>query len=311
MSECRFLWLNSGPYSARIDLHSGANCIALRHRGYDARLLREPEDPARPDNPYLCGMPILFPANRISGGGFSFDGRQYCFGVNEPATGCHLHGTLHSCRFEPVEEQADSLHCVFQARQGEYLNFPHSFAIHIRYRLSRKGLEQHIQIENLSQTAMPVLLGFHTTFFACFAGGDRQDILVKVPIEQEYQRDATTYLPTGRTPAFDAVSRQLNCGSFSPFCQPISRHYLAQKGSMVIYDQGKDLSLVYETDEKMPYRLIYNGSADGYICLEPQTCLVDCANLPQDREKHGFFWILPGKDVQFLNRISIMEGDQR
>ena len=78
--------IRAGDYTATIDLSAGANCIRLRNEKYGAALLREP--PENPDNPYLYGMPVLFPVNRISGGRFRFQGREYVFPINEPATGC-------------------------------------------------------------------------------------------------------------------------------------------------------------------------------------------------------------------------------
>ena len=59
----------------------GANCISLTHETHRAVILREPDYEKKLDNPYLYGMPLLFPANRISGGRFYFKGREYCFPV--------------------------------------------------------------------------------------------------------------------------------------------------------------------------------------------------------------------------------------
>ena len=46
-----------------------------------------------------------------------------------------------------------------------------------------------------------------------------------------------------------------------PFAVPTSRHYRSRgKGNMVIYDAGQNLSMLYENDEKLGFRLIYNGN---------------------------------------------------
>ena len=62
--------ITSGEYSAKINLSRGANCISLRNMRYHALILREPDYSSELDNPYLYGMPILFPVNRIDGGCF-------------------------------------------------------------------------------------------------------------------------------------------------------------------------------------------------------------------------------------------------
>lgn len=67
--------IRGGGYTAVFDLDKGANCIRLLHES-GVRILREQDYPAAaPDNPYLYGMPILFPVNRIAGGAFTFEGR--------------------------------------------------------------------------------------------------------------------------------------------------------------------------------------------------------------------------------------------
>lgn len=91
--------LKSRNYTAVITPSRGANCVSLRNTEYGAVILRELPMGAKPDNPYLYGMPVLFPVNRISGGRFEFEGREYIFPINEPNTGCHIHGTLHSETF--------------------------------------------------------------------------------------------------------------------------------------------------------------------------------------------------------------------
>lgn len=304
--------IRGGDYSAKIDLAHGGNCISLRNAKYDAALLREP--PEAPQNPYLYGMPILFPVNRISGGRFTFEGREYVFPINEPATGCHLHGMLHATPFTLEEREENRVVCTYRANKAQpYLQFPHAFEIRMSYTLTKAGLEHRTTVKNCSEENMPVMLGFHTTFNALLTPHSRpEDIRVLVQIAQEYTRNMKNYLPTGEKPVFDAVSIALNSGSFDPFAVPTSRHYRSRgKGNMVIYDAGQNLSMLYENDEKLGFRLIYNGNADGYICLEPQTCLANCPNSPISREEAGFDYIAPGEEKQYVSRICMTEGDRR
>ena len=135
---------------------------------------------------------------------------------------------------------------------------------------------------------------------------------MQAQIAEEYARNMKTYLPTGEKPAFDSVSNALNTGTFDPCSDPTSRHYRSTPGGrMVLYDGEKDLSVVYENDEKFRFRLIYNGDASGYICLEPQTCLANCPNAPVSREEAGFACVAPGASETYLSKIMITEGDKR
>lgn len=304
----RFIHLQSSAYTAVIDLERGANCVSLRHRPTDARLLRElPDPPTEPDNPFLYGMPILFPVNRISGGCFTFDGRTYTFPINEPATGCHLHGALNGMPFALTESGKGYAICRYAAEAGAYLGFPHAFAVTAEYRLTDDGMLHTVTVSNRSAERMPCLLGFHTTFNALpFPDSRPEDIRVQVDIAEEYARDMRTYLPTGEKPPFDALSAALADGSFCPIGQPISRHYRACPGGrMVLRDTRLGLTVIYAPDPGLVFRLIYNGAADGFICLEPQTPLANSPNSPVPRDEAGFDWIAPGEGRTFRSTIGV------
>ena len=167
-------------------------------------------------------------------------------------------------------------------------------------------------IVNSSDKNMPYLLGFHTSFNISFTKNTvAKDVLVYADISKEFQRDEN-YLPTGRILEFDEISQMLLLGKLDAYNVPLSRHYLAGDiGDMVLYDTTRNLSVVYENDEKMKYRLIFNGASEGFICLEPQTCLVNCPNSPFDRLKNGFDYIEPFDSKTFVSSIYITDGDMR
>ena len=295
-------------YTAVINLSRGANCISLRHES-GAVILREPEDPDQLDNPFLYGMPILFPVNRIENGAFTFEGRQYRLPINEPTTGCHLHGELHRTPFTVQRRTDAAVTCCYQAtKTAPYLTFPHEFEIVMEYRLKPDGFYHTVAVTNLSETNMPVFLGFHTTFHTLFSqNGRREDICVFADIEEEYARNMeVNYLPTGVKPTFDETSLALVQGTYRPFAQNASRHYRGQ-GNMSITDTGSRQRVVYENDEKYTFRLVFNGGKDGYICLEPQNCLANCPNGPFSREEAGFDYLSPGESKTFRSRIYLQK----
>lgn len=76
---------------------------------------------------------------------------------------------------------------------------------------------------------------------------------------------------------------------------------------MSITDIGNGLRVVYENDEKYGFRLIYNGGSDGYICLEPQTCLEGCQNSPFSREEGGFDFLQSGESKIYRSKIFLEE----
>ena len=290
-----------GGYTAKIDEGRGGNCISLRHEATGARILREPVSYPL-DNPYLYGMPVLFPVNRISGGTFTFEGREYRFPVNEEKTGCHLHGTLHETPFRVEEQTADSVRLVYDL---PYLDFPHDFSLSLTYTLSDGGLSLVCEVENRSRENMPVFLGFHTTFAVPFLReGRAKDCRVFAELGDEIERNMENYLPTGRILPPDGVTSRIVTGDFPPHERAISRHYRADgRGRIHLTDTGSGLRVVYENSENLAYRLFYNGQADEYICLEPQTCMANCQNAPFAREDTGFAFIPPCEKETYISRI--------
>lgn len=295
--------ISAHGYTALINLSRGANCVSLTHEQSSANILREPCYDHELDNPFLYGMPILFPQNRISGGEFEFEGRRYRFPINEEKTGCHLHGILHSLPFTLDKISDNSISVYYCAKSGEYLGFPHDFRISMSYTLTDDGLVHKTVVENLSDTAMPCFLGFHTTFNASPFGNAPTRVLVDV--KKEYERNMECYLPTGVCPPPDDVTRALTDGSFDPYSKPISRHYRSG-GEMRIEIRSDKYTVVYENSKNMPFRLIYNGDASGYICLEPQTNLADAPNAPFDRAETGFFAIAAHSGECFESKIKVI-----
>ena len=304
------IYLQAGEYTATVNALRGANCISLRHKRYGANILREP-DYARLDNPYLYGMPILYPNNRVSGGRFVFENREYVFPINEPSTNCHIHGFLHETPFEVIKQETDYVVCEYKAtKEKPYCTFPHEFSIKIIYRLSENGLICDTEICNESDKNMPNLLGFHTTFNVPFlADGKAENVRVLTQVKDLVERNMQVYLPTGKILPEDEITQKLCRGEFMPFKTVISRQYFKNDGGRVaLTDKKRKITVVYEMDEKFGFRLLYNGNADEYICIEPQTCMANAPNAPFDREYAGFDYIKPHETKTYHTRIYIKEN---
>lgn len=300
----QIITLKNGNFTAKINASRGANCISLRYK--NAKILREPDYIEPLDNPYLYGMPMLFPQNRISGGAFEFEGRRYDFGVNEEKTNCYIHGILHSLPFEIVEQSDDTAALIYRSN-GEYPGYGEHFSVRITYRLSENGLNILTEITNLSSNNMPVFFGYHTTFNLPFVeGGRAEDVAVKCEVVEEIERNMENYLPTGNLLSFDGVSKALNDGKFISN-QQVSRHYKTfDKAEISLYDQKSGVIVRYES-KGFPFRLVYNGNADGYICLEPISSAADSPNNLLGREYSGFDYIKPNETKVYHTRIFVEE----
>lgn len=298
-------------YTAEINLSRGANCISLRNTKYQATILREPDYSSSLDNPFLYGMPVLFPVNRISNAKFVFENREYRFPINEAETGCYLHGDLHQKHFQITECGEDYVVCSYKAtKENPYIGFPHEFEIIISYYLTSSGLEQKTEIKNLSTENMPVMIGFHTTFALPFVDGQNlNDVKICAEVGDYIERSTDNYLPNGNIIVSDDITENLRRGEFS--CnQKISRHYkCCDSGKMYIKDTKKNITILYENSMNFGFRLIFNGDADKFICLEPQNCVVDCMNSMFSKEYSGYEYVEPLQSKAYYSKISVVEID--
>ena len=295
--------LSKNDFTCKINLSLGANLISLRYK--QDKILREPDYTKPLDNPYLYGMPILFPVNRIEGGRFTFEGREYVFPINEEKTGCHLHGDLHQTPFTLKSKSSSSLVCLYKATKlNPYLNFQHEFEVEIEYKIVAHGVKIKTTFKNNSKLNMPIFLGYHTTFNA------HENSFVKVDASFEFERN-NIYLPTGKTLAFDDVTNNLINGEFKPLSTSLSKHYKCKKhGKIAIFNKSSNYTMQYINSKNLSFRLIY-GECKDFICLEPQTCLANAANSPFSRNDSGFTYIKPNKKMVFNSFIKIVKGDKR
>ncbi|MCQ2735390.1 MAG: aldose 1-epimerase [Alphaproteobacteria bacterium] len=293
--------INGSGYTAKINLSQGANCIYFKKGNAD--ILRTPDYCKPLDNPFLYGMPILFPANRISGGYFEFEGREYRFPINEENTNCHLHGIIHKTEFllESICENSVSAYCNVMKRNY----FPHDYRIKITYSLSENGLLHTTEITNLSDTNMPLILGYHTTFNIPFIPNSTvQNVRIFATIGDEIERN-NSFLPTGRICKSDTITEALKSGEFCPN-QKLSRHYKTNGGIIEIDDIEYGQKVIYENGTNYKFRLFY-GTGKDFICLEPMSGMADCANSPFGREYSGFGFIEPHQTEVFTSKIYLCE----
>lgn len=300
--------LRHGAYLAEILPERGGNCIRLSKNGIEA--LRTPQslDTFQTENPYLFGMPVLFIPNRISDGQFTFDGRTYTLPVNEPETGCFLHGTLHETPFSVTKQTEETLSLRYLATEGQpYLTFPHAFTLDLQYSLSNNGLQQTAVFRNDSDTRMPVALAFHTTFRLPFTpDSSPEHVLLKLDTDEEYGRNMANYLPDGTQYVNHALKAELDSGTLCPAQHTISRLYrMGDRHTMELRDTTTGTLIRYTAGSTYGYWMVYNGGNRDFFCVEPQSWLSNAPNAPFDRSKTGFDFLEPGETRTYETCMTI------
>lgn len=299
--------LTGSGYTAWINEERGGSCVKLERFGADA--IRTPSGDADYEkSAFTWGTPLLFPPNRISGAEFTFEDRIYRFPVNEPKTGCFLHGTLHETPFEVVEKCENAVTLLYRATDEEpYLTFPHAFTLRLSYVLDENGLKQTVSIRNDSGQNMPAALAFHTTFRVPFLNGsDPEEVRLTLDTSVEYGRNMANYLPDGTFREVYEGKEELDAGTFRPSCHTISRFFRnSDRHTMELRDDRAGMTVRYRTGADYGYWMVYNGGNKDFLCVEPQTWLSNCPNAPFDRNETGFHYIEPGKSWELETVITI------
>ncbi len=298
-----------GAYEAKILPARGANCISLTHAPSGISALRTYDpDTFEPDNPFLYGTPLLFPPNRIKGGTFTYEGRKYTLPINEEATGCFLHGTLHETPFAVTETTESTVTCVYQATEAvPYLTYPHAFTLSVHYDLTNNGLTQTVSITNNSGLTMPVGLAFHTTFQMPFVkGGKVENIRMTLPVGEEYDRDMTDFSMTWETVTDPDFHKALSEGEATPAAQFISRHFSRPQGAALrLTDTESGYSVVYDADDSFKYWMVYNGGNADFLCVEPQTWINSAPQAPEKMGDVNIIGIAAGETRNFVTVMKV------
>jgi len=154
---------------------------------------------------------------------------------------------------------------------------------------------------------MPLFFGFHTSFsLKLCEKSDPKKTRVFASLGEEYERDSQRFLSTGRRLPADEITEALKRGEFCPENRGISRHYRAAgDGRMGLWDPENSLMMIYENSPELAFRLLFQPEGKDFICLEPQTSLVDGVNAPLSPQEAGILSLKPGEEREFYSRIRL------
>jgi aldose 1-epimerase len=303
------VWFQFGRYEAAILPEIGGNLITFRDNENKYNFLHEPtldEMESFKARPFIHGIPVLFPPNRFEDGKFLWNGRTYQFPVNEPSTGNHLHGFVHSEKWEVADfgssasESFVTVSLTVDKQHAVYEFLPHSFTIKLRYSLSADGLSQHILVRNDGQDVMPCLFAFHTAVNAPFAPESlAKDYRVKLTIGERWELNERM-LPIGTFQPLTADEQLLKGDGVNPFFDSMDNHYTAAaqngRNRMELTDTKLGVTLVYDVGTSYKQWMIWNNNAtEGFFCPEPQISLVNAPKVDLPADEIGLFSLAPGE----------------
>lgn len=305
---------SAGGYEAIIVPDVGGNVVELKNIDKKVSILRTPaEDLSLTDfrkRPQVYGLPVLFPPNRIEDGTFKLGEKIYKFPINEPKNNNYLHGFIKSEKWELTKKQifddkvVVEVEFAFTEKHKFYKYFNHKFLFKLSYELSKNGLKQVASVKNLSNEEMPVSVGYHTPFNVPFCeDGKVGDYRLKVSVDKYWPQDGRK-LPTEESLELNDEQKKYVEDGIVPSCHPIESLYSLKnikvngkdfKGAF-IEDVSKNLRVVYKMGDSYKYLVVWNDMGDKkYVCIEPQSSIINSPNVKMDKSISGFTTIKPGE----------------
>lgn len=299
-------WTNS---HATIYPNMGFNCASFvcRIGGRDLDFLYAGDDfPGPGVKPARHGTPILAPfPNRIRGGMFRFDGREFQLPRNEEGKNA-IHGLALDQPWRIVatganDKQGAFVRGEFQLSQSraDWRNlWPADFKLMFTYRLAGHTLETTIEVENPDSRPLPFGVGTHPYFrFPLERNGSLADCEIVSPGAR--QVELIECLPTGKSVpvepeadlrhgirfdrrAFDDVYTDLQSNA-----NGLVTHRLIDHQARAAFE------LAHSPD--FQFAVVFTPPHRKAICIEPYTCVTDAINLEGSGMATGLWVLAPGE----------------
>lgn len=280
----------------------GANLFSLT--AGERQLLRCPPDANTMRNePTRWGIPVLLPPGRITDGRFRFGGREYQLELRA-GQNFHIHGFVLKRAWQVAQTGtgSDGARVVLTFRAADHPDvisqFPHPFVFTLVYTLQGQSLHCESWISNEGGERMPFGLGFHHYFVAPLEGGEAFAIRLAGARRQWEIIDA---FPTGR---FYEPSGLEDLSDWQP------AHAMRRDAGYMVTEPGADGWTRAELEDRATgarvtvaagpefgHWVIFNGRPgfEGFVCLEPYTCMANAFNLDLPPEVSGMSVVEAGE----------------
>jgi aldose 1-epimerase len=243
-------------------------------------------EPAPPDFAYGCQVLVPW-SNRISGGGFEFEGRFHAVEPNVPGEPFPLHGDGFQKRWRIVSTTETAAELALD----DGAIGPYRYAARVSYALRRGTLTATLAVENRAPFALPYGLGFHPWFLR------HPGTQVRAAAERVWLEDER-HLPTGvqfveSRPEWNfSEHRKLPRKWINNGFDGWSRH-----AEILQPEDGIAVSL--DASPELGVYMLYSPSADaGFFCFEPVSHPVDA------HHGEGLTRLAPGATMGAEMRVS-------
>jgi aldose 1-epimerase len=277
MSKHPITWLEHAGQRLGLVPSLGGGVAAWQvHDDSGVHDLWRPWDGVTEDMYKLASFAMVPWSNRISGGGFTHEGRFHPMRPNRAGEPYPIHGDGWLQAWQLAQPAADTLAMTLESHQ--YDGNPYSYMAAQTFRLVEGGLDQEVRVRHLGRDALPYGLGVHPWFLR--TPGTR--ITAQVA---GLWRCGNDPLPVAHTEDFPP-SWDLNQG-VPANGDLIDNGYTGWGGEARIVwpEKGRQLSVTMPDFERdggaaNHFCLIYRPPHGDAFCFEPITQPIDAFHLP-------------------------------
>jgi aldose 1-epimerase len=211
------------------------------------------------------GCQLLVPwSNRISGGGFTFDGRFHAVAPNVPGEAFPIHGD----GFQKPWRLARRTDTEAELLLDEGAIGPYRYEATVTYALRDGALEARLSVENRAGMRLPYGLGFHPWF----PRGETTTLQAKarrVWLEDE------RHLPVGVVPVSERPIWDFAQATPLPPAW-VNNAFEGWDGRATIAQPEQGVAVTLAASPELDVYILYSPSPDaGFLCFEPVSHTVD------------------------------------
>ncbi|HEY0845542.1 MAG TPA: aldose 1-epimerase [Noviherbaspirillum sp.] len=231
--------------------------------------LFRPWDGASGDRYTLSCFPLVPWSNRISNGGFEYDGAFYPIHANRTEEHYPIHGDGWLQIWKVAEHESNRIKLSLDSRGFD--GNPYHYRSTQTFLLLPDGLQIDLTVTNMGQKSLPFGLGLHPYFFR-----NSQTRLqfkaegVWLSDEDLIPRELTTTLP----PTWDYNTPNTLEGELIDNC------FTGWNGKAVVTHPDRALTLTMVMSDCNGYTLFYRPPQRDFFCLEPITHPIDAFHMP-------------------------------
>ncbi len=273
----------------------GGQITSLLHRTSGWPLVRVPPSYRAWDSePYLFGIPILFPPGRIRNGEFRWGTTDYRWPKNDTFGPHHVHGFVSQRTWLASSDERGLTLSIDQSTETLLETFLGSpVSLRVTYQLMNNVLKIGAAVKNLGGRPIPFGLGFHTTWDLASV-----DWHLKVPPGQEWEMGLDR-VPRERLLEKPQVFAGLLEGRPASMITGDTCYRIAdgEQPTVDMWNPESGLRIRWAAGEDFRQLVIYRPSLDTpWICVEPYTWISNAPNMGLDARVTGLKSLRPGEE---------------